>query len=71
MVVRFGLEAENVDMADEMVGQALMPALREQPDAQVMANGFACRQQMRALGDPRARHLATLLREHLEPGAEP
>ena len=35
------------------------------PQARVVANGFSCRQQMRAQGDARATHLAVLLRDAL------
>ena len=43
-----------------------MPTLRSAPQAKVMANGFSCRQQMKGLGDGRARHLALVLRECLQ-----
>jgi Fe-S oxidoreductase len=65
MAGTFGLEAEHAEMASAMAEQDLMPILRDQPTAQVIANGFSCRQQMRAHGDTRPRHLAVLLREAL------
>jgi Fe-S oxidoreductase len=65
MAGTFGLEAEHADMATAMAEGALLPALRAQPDARVVANGFSCRSQMRAHGDHRARHLAVLLRDAL------
>ncbi len=65
MAGTFGLEAEHASMATAMAEQDLMPALRARPATRVVANGFSCRQQMRALGDPRPRHLALLLRDAL------
>lgn len=65
MAGTFGLETEHAEMASAMAERDLMPTLRDQPTAQVIANGFSCRQQMRAHGDTRARHLAVLLRETL------
>jgi glycerol-3-phosphate dehydrogenase subunit C len=69
MAGTFGLEAEHADMATAMAEQGLLPALRAQPQAQVVANGFSCRQQMRAHGDVRPRHLAVLLRDALTEAA--
>lgn len=65
MAGTFGLESEHADLAAAMAQQDLMPALGARPAAQVVANGFSCRAQMRALGDFRARHLALLLRDAL------
>lgn len=65
MAGTFGIEQEHAAMASAMAEQTLLPALREQPAARVVANGFSCRQQMRAHGDARPRHLAELLREAL------
>ncbi|MNZ88653.1 Anaerobic glycerol-3-phosphate dehydrogenase subunit C [compost metagenome] len=65
MAGTFGIEQEHAAMASAMAEQALLPALREKPAARVVANGFSCRQQMRAHGDGRARHLAELLCEAL------
>ena len=70
MAGTFGLESEHAAMSTAMAEQALLPALRARPDARVIANGFSCRQQMRAHGDTRARHLAVLLRDALATGAE-
>lgn len=65
MAGTFGIEAEHSKMASAMAEQALLPALRANPQARVVANGFSCRHQMRVHGDTRARHLALLLREAL------
>ena len=66
MAGTFGLEREHAALAEAMAEQGLLPALREKPEARVVANGFSCRQQMRGHGETRARHLAELLREALE-----
>lgn len=66
MAGTFGLEQEHAGLASAMAEQALLPALRDKPAARVVANGFSCRQQMRAHGDARPRHLAELLRDALE-----
>ena len=71
MAGTFGLEAEHARMAREMAEQGLLPKLRAQPRARVVANGFSCRQQMRGQGDGRARHLAVLLRDSLAADARP
>ncbi len=65
MAGSFGLEAEHAEMASAMAERDLMPALRDKPKAQIIANGFSCRQQMCLHGDTRSRHLAILLREAL------
>lgn len=65
MAGTFGIEKEHAEMSSRMAEQALLPALREKPEARVVANGFSCRHQMRAHGDQRPRHLAELLRDAL------
>lgn len=65
MAGTFGIEAEHSDMASKMAEQGLLPALRANSEARVVANGFSCRHQMRVHGDTRAQHLALLLREAL------
>ncbi len=68
MAGTFGVEAEHAQFAQATAEQALLPALRADTDAGVLANGCSCRQQMKAFGDERARRLALVLREHLEEG---
>lgn len=67
MAGTFGLEREHAALSTRMAEQQLLPALREDPSARVVANGFSCRQQMRNHGDARPRHLAELLRDALVP----
>lgn len=65
MAGTFGIETEHAALSSQMAEQALLPALREKPQARVVANGFSCRHQIRAHGDTRAQHLALLLRAAL------
>jgi Fe-S oxidoreductase len=67
MAGAFGLEREHADLAGALAEQALLPALRAQPEAPLIANGFACRQQIRDRTGRAPRHLAELLREALPP----
>lgn len=62
MAGTFGLEAEHQELSEAMANDGLMPTLKLNPNATVVANGFSCRQQMRAQGDSRAQHLAVVLR---------
>ncbi|GAB6042793.1 (Fe-S)-binding protein [Endothiovibrio diazotrophicus] len=61
----FGVEAEHADLADAMAEQALLPKLRENPDAEILANGFSCRHQMREGAGRPALHLAEVLAQAL------
>ncbi|WP_085445397.1 (Fe-S)-binding protein [Magnetofaba australis] len=70
MAGTFGMESEHAELSTQMAETALMPTLRENPQADVVANGFSCRHQMRAHGDNRARHLALLLRDALDAPAD-
>ena len=67
MAGTFGLEAEHADVSLAMAEDGLLPSLRAVPDAEVVANGFSCRQQIRAHAGHRARHLASVLRDALSP----
>lgn len=65
MAGTFGLEAEHAELSQQMASQDLMPALHQEPEANVIANGFSCRQQIKAMGDDRPRHLAEIIAERL------
>jgi Fe-S oxidoreductase len=71
MAGTFGLEAEHAALSMAMAEQDLMPALRAQPEAKLLANGFSCREQIQGLGGPKGQHLAQLLRDHLSFDAAP
>jgi Fe-S oxidoreductase len=61
MAGTFGLEREHADLARRMAEQELLPRLAEATDATVIANGFSCRQQIRAHTRHRPLHLVQLL----------
>lgn len=65
MAGTFSLEAEHQSIGSDMANKDLMPALNKDSESRVIANGFSCRQQMRAHGDQRPQHLAILLRDSL------
>ena len=71
MAGTFGLEREHAGLSVQMAESALLPRLRTSPNATVIANGFSCRQQLRAHAGHRCRHLAQLLDEALAPGTDP
>jgi len=68
MAGTFGIEVEHAQTSSAMAELALLPALRADTEAQVVANGFSCRQQIRGLGDKRPRHLVLILRQYLAEG---
>ena len=57
----FCIEKEHADIAMQMAELSLFPALREQPDAPILANGFSCQQQIQAGVERDSTHLAELL----------
>jgi Fe-S oxidoreductase len=65
MAGSFGLEAEHTEMARAMAEQDLLPALQQQPDAVVVANGFSCRHQIFEVLKRPSIHLAQLIRDSL------
>lgn len=66
MAGSFGIEKEHASMGREMAEQGLLPALRAEPEAGIIANGFSCRHQIDACEKRDSKHLALLLAEHLE-----
>ena len=63
MAGSFGIEKEHAELAMQMAEQSLLPAIRQQPQARILANGFSCRHQIREGADRPAIHLARLLNE--------
>lgn len=59
----FGMEKGHYEVSVAVAENALLPALRENPDAIYLADGFSCRTQARQLVDRDGVHLATLLVE--------
>jgi glycerol-3-phosphate dehydrogenase subunit C len=63
MAGSFGIEKEHAELAMQMAEQSLLPTLRQQPQARILANGFSCRHQIREGAGRPSLHLAQLLRE--------
>jgi glycerol-3-phosphate dehydrogenase subunit C len=63
MAGSFGIEQEHAEVAMQMAEQSLLPAIRQQPQARILANGFSCRHQIREGADRPAMHIAQLLNE--------
>ncbi len=63
MAGSFGIEKEHAEVAMQMAEQSLLPALRQQPQASILANGFSCRHQIKEGVKRDAKHLALLLKE--------
>lgn len=61
MAGNFGLEAEHYAHAQAMAELALFPALRAEPAALLLSNGFSCQQQIQNGGFTKPLHLAELL----------
>ncbi|WP_114418287.1 (Fe-S)-binding protein [Marinospirillum perlucidum] len=62
----FGYEAEHHDLSQAMAEEDLLPRLRQEQQAQVIANGFSCRQQIKSACSRPPRHLAEILAERLQ-----
>ncbi len=69
MAGSFGLESEHAEMSKDMAELALLPALREAPEAMILANGFSCREQIHAHDGRQAVHVAELLQSALVPAS--
>ena len=61
----FGVEQGHYEMSVAVAETQLLPALRERPSAQMLADGFSCRTQVADLDGRPAVHLAQLLAAHL------
>jgi len=57
----FGMEKGHYDVSVAVAETHLLPALRQHPEAVVLADGLSCRHQIADLGGVRAIHLAQLL----------
>ncbi|HEX5058273.1 MAG TPA: (Fe-S)-binding protein, partial [Kofleriaceae bacterium] len=57
----FGFQRAKYPISVALAERVLLPAVRANPDAVVVADGFSCREQLLQLGGVRALHLAELL----------
>ena len=65
MAGSFGYEASHYEVSMQMAELSLLPAVRKQPDAIVVADGTSCRHQIRDGAQREAIHVAVLLARQL------
>jgi Fe-S oxidoreductase len=61
MAGSFGYDANHYEVSMRMAELSLLPAIRAQPEALVVAGGTSCRQQIADGAGRQALHVATLL----------
>jgi FAD/FMN-containing dehydrogenase/Fe-S oxidoreductase len=59
----FGFERDHYELSVALAERVLLPAVRADPDAIVVSDGFSCREQLRQLAGITALHSAQLLLE--------
>jgi Fe-S oxidoreductase len=67
MAGSFGYEAEHYDVSMQMAEAQLLPAVRREPDAIIVADGTSCRHQIQDGAQREAVHVARLLKRQLNP----
>jgi Fe-S oxidoreductase len=65
MAGSFGYEASHYEVSMQMAELSLLPAIRKQPDAIVVADGTSCRHQIHDGANRTAIHVAQLLASQL------
>ncbi len=65
MAGSFGLEKEHGDLSLQMGEQSLFPAIRNKPEATLVANGFSCRHQIAEGTQRPSIHIAQLLQQSM------
>ncbi|MDP1956049.1 MAG: FAD-linked oxidase C-terminal domain-containing protein [Polaromonas sp.] len=65
MAGSFGYESSHYEVSMQMAELSLLPAVRQQPDAIVVADGTSCRHQIRDGAQREAVHVAVLLAQQL------
>ncbi len=65
MAGSFGYEASHYEVSMQMAELSLLPAVRAQPDAMVVADGTSCRHQIKDGAQREAVHVAVLLARQL------
>ena len=66
MAGSFGYEVEHLEVSKQMAELSLLPIIRNQPDAIVVANGVSCRHQIHDGSEKNALHVAQVLAMHLQ-----
>lgn len=65
MAGAFGYDAKHYDVSMQMAELSLLPAIRNAPDAIIVADGTSCRHQIHDGAQRVAKHAVTVLAEHL------
>ncbi len=65
MAGSFGYESAHYEVSMQMAELSLLPAIRRQPDAVVVADGTSCRHQIRDGAQREAVHVAVLMAQQL------
>lgn len=65
MAGAFGYEAAHYDVSMKMAELDLLPAVRDAPDALIVADGTSCRHQIADGAGREALHVARVLADHL------
>jgi Fe-S oxidoreductase len=65
MAGSFGYEASHLEVSKQMAEANLLPSIRNNKDACVVADGTSCRHQIMDGADRNAIHVALLLAQHL------
>jgi Fe-S oxidoreductase len=66
MAGSFGYEVEHIEASKQMAELSLLPSIRKQPDAWIVADGTSCRHQIADGASRQAVHIATVLNGHLD-----
>ena len=66
MAGSFGYEASHLEVSKQMAEANLLPSIRNNEDACVVADGTSCRHQIMDGTDKEAIHVALLLAQHLQ-----
>jgi FAD/FMN-containing dehydrogenase/Fe-S oxidoreductase len=65
MAGAFGFDAKHFDVSMQMAELTLLPAIRNAPDAIIVADGTSCRHQIHDGAHRKAQHAVTVLAAHL------
>ncbi len=65
MAGSFGYEVEHIEASKQMAELSLLPRIRKEPNAIVVADGTSCRHQIADGANREAMHIAKVLEQHL------
>jgi Fe-S oxidoreductase len=66
MAGSFGYEVEHIEASKQMAELSLLPSIRKQPNALVVADGTSCRHQIADGASREAMHIVRVLEGHLD-----